>query len=193
MAQKAKARPAVTNGAPKTLPNATYDWRDGGPQYKADPTEVMKRLVRLHKKQGTIQPSAVVDDARDPKSPYHDDFTWDDEVAAEHHRLSEARRMLGSLVVVSIKGSAPKLKGPTRAVIHARSSTGNGYHPSVAVMNENEVRQQKLAEALSKMDYWANQYSCYEELAEIMDAIRGPIAKAKAQLKTLQTKTKAKA
>lgn len=49
-----------------------------------------------------ITPKMVVDDARNPESPLHDLFDWDDAVAAERWRITQARVVLRrvSLVIV---------------------------------------------------------------------------------------------
>lgn len=49
---------------------------------------------------GRITPAAVVAHARDPASPLHHLFEWDDRVAAEQHRLEQARTLLRSCQVV---------------------------------------------------------------------------------------------
>lgn len=48
---------------------------------------------------GLLLPPAVVDAARDPKSPLHDHFTWDDGEAAEKYRLVEARSLIARVKV----------------------------------------------------------------------------------------------
>ena len=51
--------------------------------------EALIALAELH--QGRITPEMVVDAARDPNSPLHSAFTWDDAQAAHEHRLAQAR------------------------------------------------------------------------------------------------------
>lgn len=56
--------------------------------------KILERLQSLEGDDGRITPEAVVEDARDPESPLHDEFEWDDSVAAEKYRLEQARRLL---------------------------------------------------------------------------------------------------
>lgn len=49
---------------------------------------------------GRLTPDAVVEDARDPQSPLHDLFEWDDAKAAYQHRLDQARAIITSVRVV---------------------------------------------------------------------------------------------
>jgi hypothetical protein len=43
---------------------------------------------------GYIEPAAVVEEARDERSPLHSEFEWDDTRAAELHRLDTARSLI---------------------------------------------------------------------------------------------------
>jgi hypothetical protein len=54
--------------------------------------EALLALAELH--QGRITPEMVVEAARDPNSPLHSAFTWDDAQAAHEHRLAQARVLL---------------------------------------------------------------------------------------------------
>lgn len=56
--------------------------------------EVAERLGRLEQENGNLREQDVVDDARDPASPLHDFFEWDDDVAAQQYRLSQARLLI---------------------------------------------------------------------------------------------------
>lgn len=48
---------------------------------------------------GRLTPDAVLQDARSPKSPLHDQFTWDDSEAATQWRLQQARELIRSVRV----------------------------------------------------------------------------------------------
>jgi hypothetical protein len=55
---------------------------------------VRQRLAFIEKRDGYITPELVLHEARNPRSPLHSEFTWDDKVAAHEHRLAEARRII---------------------------------------------------------------------------------------------------
>lgn len=66
------------------------------PEVDAEKAEAYKKeLRRLHKKHKGLQSRVVLDEARDSHSPIHDVFEWDDTVAAEAHRLQQARELIG--------------------------------------------------------------------------------------------------
>lgn len=49
---------------------------------------------------GLLTPDAVVAAAKDPANPLHEEFEWDDAVAAHKHRLSQARHLIRSVRIV---------------------------------------------------------------------------------------------
>lgn len=49
---------------------------------------------------GRLTPDAVIDDARDPDSPLHDQFEWDIDKAARRHWIERARDLITSVRVV---------------------------------------------------------------------------------------------
>ena len=64
---------------------------------------------------GRLTPNAVLDDAKDPDSPLHDSFEWDDEKAAHAHRIEQARALITSVRVVQRTD-----KTAVRAVFYVR-------------------------------------------------------------------------
>ena len=61
---------------------------------------VIDRIRHLEDKNGSITPETVVQDAMDPDSPLHDEFTWDLNEAAKAHWLDQARRLIRSVKVI---------------------------------------------------------------------------------------------
>src|SRR4029434_7353041 len=56
--------------------------------------ETANRIDELEHEHGHLHPATVVDDARDPTSPLHDFFEWDDSTAAQQYRLGQARQLI---------------------------------------------------------------------------------------------------
>ena len=57
----------------------------------------LEKLTKLNK--GRLTPSKVVHDAKAKTSPLHDQFTWDDDKAAELHRLWQARNLIKTVKI----------------------------------------------------------------------------------------------
>lgn len=60
--------------------------------------EALIALFDLHK--GQITPKQVVEAARNPESPLHDEFEWDEAKAAERHWLDRARSLIRDVKIV---------------------------------------------------------------------------------------------
>lgn len=58
------------------------------------PGVLAQELLALYERDGAITPEAVLTEARDPASPLHHRFEWDDSAAAEAHRRSQAQNLI---------------------------------------------------------------------------------------------------
>lgn len=56
--------------------------------------EQREHLDLIKRTTGDLKPEDVLDDARNPNSPLHDCFTWDDSIAAEAYRLIQAKAVI---------------------------------------------------------------------------------------------------
>ena len=54
--------------------------------------------------QNQLSPRNVVDQAREETNVLHPLFEWDDNIAADHHRLDQARRLISSFEVIVTRG-----------------------------------------------------------------------------------------
>ena len=61
---------------------------------------IVNRMRELESKNGELTTEVVIADARDPDSPLHDHFDWDDEAAADNWRREQARRLIRSVRLV---------------------------------------------------------------------------------------------
>lgn len=53
-----------------------------------------EHLELIRQIKGALRPEDVLDDARNPNSPLHPCFTWDDSVAAEAYRMQQAKAVV---------------------------------------------------------------------------------------------------
>lgn len=113
--------------------------------------EVYKELSRL----GSFKPHDVVEVARDPSSPLHKYFEWNDGIAAEGYRLSQARSL-----VISVKIETPT--GPIRAFENITVNSSNYYVPISKIKKSSTLQEQVLENALRELTYWKAKYRSYE-------------------------------
>jgi len=114
---------------------------------------IREQLTAIETAEGRLTPSAVVDSARNPDSPLHPLFDWNDASAAEAHRLDTARGLIRRVVVtVEIEDEVivhpvyvhdpilpPKVEGYRRVEIIARSESD-----SIALLKQEIARAQGL-------------------------------------------------
>jgi hypothetical protein len=94
--QAVETKPARRKAAPKKAAPPTDQTVVEGERNKKL-AAIKKRLAELHAKHGNITPEMVVTDARDPRSPLHARFDWDDSTAAEAYRIIQARVLIKTI------------------------------------------------------------------------------------------------
>jgi hypothetical protein len=63
---------------------------------------IEKRINDLYKKHGTITADIVIEDAKKPESPLHDEFEWDVKKAAMTAWRETARRLIRSVTIHTV-------------------------------------------------------------------------------------------
>ena len=172
-----------------------YEWQKGT-RARVDAQTAGEELERLREQyDGVIAPDSVVDAARAAESPLHAAFTWDDSQAAHLHRLSEARYMMRSLIIVYAKpenqedhrvrayqnlvvtkaeptaepGNRFALTVPTDD--DGPNETRQAYVHIIDAMQDKNLRDQILQKALAEITSWRRRYAEYREFAEIFASI----------------------
>lgn len=123
-----------------------------------------RELSRIYRRDKALKPSVVVEEARPENSPLHDEFEWRDDVAAEQHRLWQARHLIR---VVEIEAEPAK---PAERVVHVPviSRQGEGeYHPVSVVARSESLAQRCINELLAKCR------SMQETVKQLQDASSG--------------------
>jgi len=111
--------------------------------------QVAKRLEQLEQ-DGRLKARDVVEDARDPDSPLHDCFEWDDSRAAERFRIVQARRLIRTVEYVKL-GS--KLLVPSVAYVRdpeAKAREG-GYVRTVDLASDKDRARAAMRDELARV------------------------------------------
>lgn len=112
-----------------------------------------EELVRIYERDGGVRASVVVRESRPKKAPLHDEFEWDNDVAAENYRLNQARALIRATDYVTNTGArttfahvpVEKLEQPT-----ARISEQEGiYKPVTHIVREPKEYERTLREMMS--------------------------------------------
>jgi len=135
----------------------------------------LTRIVERHG--GVLRPEDVVDEARDPRSPLHDQFDWDDSEAAHKWRLHQARNLIR--VCVRYVETPDRERKPCRVFVSLttdRVSNGGGYRALDDVLRVKSTREQLLEDAMREAEAFARKYAMLSELAEVHAAISRALA-----------------
>jgi hypothetical protein len=106
----------------------------------------VQRLATEHG--GVVTPAQVVEAARDPANPLHEEFEWDDSVAAEQWRLAQARTLIRSIrVVVSVHNVQFQCQG----YVHDPDTNGQGYTTIARLRTDRDRAEQALAVEINRV------------------------------------------
>lgn len=137
---------------------------------KGDPQAVGEELARLHSANGGLRPEEVVENARDPNSPLHSNFEWDDGKAAEEHRKSQARRLIASVRILTPSSEGPK---QTIAWISVKTpEVGRAYQPALDVLSDAELRLRALSEVKQAIEGLQRRFAHMLDLSALLDAAK---------------------
>jgi hypothetical protein len=93
----------------KGEPRYVFRIEDGEKVLGVDAQTAGTELDRIRRRDGTIRPAAVVDEARPEKAPLHPAFEWRDPVAAEHWREHQASTLIRVVRVVPVAPQEPRV------------------------------------------------------------------------------------
>ncbi len=146
-----------------------YRWKPGSTA-KVDAQVVGETLEALRVRQnGRLESEDVLDVARDPTSPLHPHFEWDDSIAAEAHRLDQARYLIRSIEVEVEKADAPPV--PIRAFVSVQRDADRSYTSTAHALSQPDLRAQVLAQAWRELEAWRNRHAELVEFARVFATI----------------------
>lgn len=114
---------------------------------------------------GILRAADVVEGARDPGHPLHEEFEWDDDKAAAAFRLWQARELIAVVVILE-----PQTQTEVRAYCSLqqdRKQAAGGYRATFEVLSDAALRLTLIAEALHDLKLWQRKYKQLKELAPI--------------------------
>jgi hypothetical protein len=121
-----------------------------------------------------ITPAQVIEAAKPKKSPIHDFFEWDNEVAGEKYREWQARYLLGRIeVVITVDGDEQDIKAFHNIVTVVPEDGSEGRergYVTVADLRENpDYLDIVLEDAKKEIVFWEKRYSQYKRLRKFKE------------------------
>ena len=120
---------------------------------------------------GVLQAEDVVEFARNKRTALHEEFEWDDSLAAQQHRIEQARRVIRLTLTVVESPAGTQAIPMYVSLVSDRQQPGGGYRPLVDVMNADDMREELLRQALSDLKSVRKRYEQLQELRPIFRAI----------------------
>lgn len=152
---------------------AGYEFSDGARFQAGDHPEapiVGAHLNLLRQKmKGELTPQDVVADARNPNSPLHSFFEWNDGAAAEAYRLGQARGLIRAVVAVYVQDDKPAVRH--RMFVHIPEPSAPHYREVGHAMSQARTRDLVLRQAWQELQAWRKRYRDLRELSELFEAI----------------------
>lgn len=161
-----------------------YGWRQGAYRHGASAQAVGERIEWLRwRLKSDPDINELVGDARNPVSPLHQLFNWDDADAAERWRVQEARNLLRDLQVVKVRILNHEPRRPIRAIVtvasdkskDGRDASERGaarpLRPIETVLEDPAMRKQLVRRAFLEALAFKRRYEHIAELCEVIKAI----------------------
>ena len=133
--------------------------------FKADAQKVSEEIAEIGE---TVEPSEIVEKARNENTELHKCFEWRDDIAAEKYRLYQARKILGNLVF-EYKDKQEEKQEPIRLMF--KTTENEGYKSINLIMEKPDEYKALLTRAYSELQAFKNKYKMLKELKEIFDLI----------------------
>ena len=132
--------------------------------------EALQTVATANK--GRLTPKAVVNAARDPKSPLHRHFEWDNTKAAEAFRLEQAR----AIVRVIRIDDADTAGTTVRAFLSVGEKTGVSYRTLDDVRSSADLKAIVLRQAERDLKAFEDRYRELSDICEVVRTAREKIA-----------------
>jgi hypothetical protein len=130
-------------------------------------------LQSIYDQHQTLTPRLVVDLARKPSHPLHSRFEWDDSIAGERYRESQARDLIQSVKIRFTRRN--KQEADVRHFVSVRREDGYSYMPIEDVAHD-EITTQIVLRDMERE--WRQLQAKYGHMKEFIQLVRKSIEAA---------------
>lgn len=125
--------------------------------------DLRDQLQKLYDENRRLTPVLVLTEARDPDSPLHTLFEWNDSEAAERWRLQQARELIRSVRVVYREATGTDPARSVRAWQAIRGEEGYVYEPAEQVALDPFQRKLLMADMEREFLQLQRRWSDFDE------------------------------
>ena len=148
----------------------SYDFgntRQGQPVHVTIVVQEITRIIEANG--GEVSPVVVVRNARPKRSPIHDCFEWDDNVAADLYRIEQAKYLLRAVTITKIDSKGNKIA--VRAFPNIETEEGNFYTTNAIVMDDLELSEKLETQVQRELLYLRRKGANLKRFSKVWRAV----------------------
>lgn len=148
-----------------------YVFRDDEPlrikaAKNANPQAIGEAFEKISKaNNGELHPEAVINHAKDERSPLHAHFEWNDAVAAHAYRMDQARQLIR---LIRVEDDTVE-EGTTRAFHSISGKDGVAYRHVEDVRSSVDFQLSLMNSASRELEAFKKRYRNIKEICEFAD------------------------
>lgn len=161
----------------------TYVWKEPFTPFAgvkgSDPQVVGESIQRIKDDHGgQLKPRYIWTAAKSPRHPLHKyGWSWDVQEAAELHWDHVARKLAGSIIVLTDDDRPDDSSGPAFISINAKE--GVSYKTLGEVLDSNDLQVRLLEQAGKELKAFERRYQMLRDVCEVISTARALIEKKK--------------
>ena len=141
----------------------TYKYKFNG-LHKVSADVAGRICQELNESEGGLTPQKLVDVSRDINHPLHGEFEWDDSIAAEAYRVTQAKQLIRDITIVHDEEEKKSDRG------FVITPGGNHvYVPLYDALNNEEWKENLLLAAKRDMIAFIAKYRRLKELTDVIE------------------------
>lgn len=151
----------------------SVSWKRGAVTNGIPAESAHDELVRIREENdGKLTDEAIVRESKGDDSLLHGFFEWNDALAADSYRLSQARCLIRSITVTYKEAPKEKVRAfQVEKREFPASSKRTVYTTTEEIMSAPELRDQLIARAIREAMDFRRKFKHLHELAKVMEEI----------------------
>lgn len=144
-----------------------YAWKLAGLAKGININDAVQELERIESLYGSLTPEIVLNASRPQNALFHSLFEWDDNVAAEHYRLQQARTILNNIEVKVISNGQPRQVAVYEVV---KTLAGNNQYKNIETFTPSDVNYIKQR-TLKELNILKDKLTTYKQFSSVVSQL----------------------
>jgi exosome complex RNA-binding protein Csl4 len=152
---------------------------------QADAQRIGTALEKIAAKNGGhLTPSAIVEEASNPKHVIHPHITWDDSLAAKLYRLDQARAIVRCIHVEDDETE----DGHVQAFISISEKDQTSYRSITEIKKSVDLQSKVLQQAEADLQAWQNRYRSLTDICKIVREAQNQLKKKRERKQSTESR-----